>query len=181
MILRRPLILAALALLPTWGTVGDAKVFYARDELQQLAFPEGTRMEVRDLFLTAEQRRRIEERSRTPLESDLITVYAGYDSDQLLGYAFIDTHVVRTLPETFLIVLAPAGEVESTHVLAFYEPLEYLPSERWLEQFDGQRLNSDLRVGRRIAAITGATLSAEAVNGAMRRALAVYEVILEGH
>lgn len=157
------------------------KVFYAREEVQELAFPQATRMEPLEFFLTSEQRATIERLSREPLESDFVTAYAGYRADELIGYAFIDTHQVRTLPETFLVVVDAAGLVTDTHVLAFYEPLEYLPADRWLGQYRGRRLEADLEVGNRIAGITGATLTAEAINGGIRRALAIYAVLIAEH
>jgi len=170
------LVIAAACPVATW-----AKVFYARDEMQEVAFPGATRMQARDLFPTAEQQSAIEMQAQSLLESNLLTVYVGYADDQVLGYAFLDTHTVRTLPETFLVVVSPQGKIVALHVMAFYEPLEYLPGERWLGQYSGQGLDADLRIGRRIAGVTGSTLSAEAVNGAVRRALAIYRVMLEGH
>ncbi len=155
-----------------------ATVFHARDEIRSLAFPDAERMEPRDYFLTSSQREQIESRARTQLDSDLVTVYVGLRGDDVLGYAFLDTHMVRTLPETFLIVLAPDGAVVATHVMAFYEPLEYLPADRWLDQLDGSRLTDDLHVGRSIAGITGATLSSHAVVNGIRRVLAMHEILL---
>ena len=163
------------------GSPAAATVFHARDEAIDLAFPGASRTEARDFFLTAEQRRQIEEQSKSRVESDLLTVYAGYDGDRLLGWAIFDTHIVRTLPETFLVVLTPAGAVAATHVLAFYEPLEYLPSDRWLAQFQSKQAGDDLHVGRGIAAITGSTLSSQAVAGGIRRAIAIHAVLLGGH
>ena len=46
--------------------------------------------------------------------------------------------------------------------------------------FAGTTLSSELRVGRGIAGITGSTLTSEAVTGGMRRALAIYAVLLKG-
>jgi len=156
-------------------------VFYARDEVRELAFPRATRMEALEFFLTAQQREAVERQSLAPVESDFVTAYAGYAADELLGYAFIDTHQVRTLPETFLVVIDSDGQVASVHVLAFYEPLEYLPADRWLLQYRGMRLEAGLRVGDRIAGITGATLTAHAINGGIRRALAMYSVLIAEH
>ena len=65
-------------------------------------------------------------------------VYRGYRDSELLGYAFIDVHQVRTLPEAFLVVLSPEGRVRSLRVVAFHEPLEYMPGGRWYEQFEGK-------------------------------------------
>jgi hypothetical protein len=157
-----------------------ATVFYARDEALKLAFPDADRVEAKDFFLTAAQRAAIEAQAKSPLDSDLLTVYVGWRGDRPSGYAIFDTHVVRTLPETFLVVLAPDGAITSTHLLAFYEPPEYAPPERWLAQFRGAALNDELRVGRGIAGITGSTLTSEAVTGGIRRALAIYAVLLKG-
>jgi hypothetical protein len=156
----------------------QAKVFYARDEALGVAFPGATRTEARDFFLTAAQRQRIEELAKSKLESDLVTVYAGYNGDHFLGWAIFDTHIVRTLPETFLVVMSPDGTLTGTHVLAFYEPLEYLPSDRWLAQFNGKHSDDDLQIGREIAAITGSSLTSQAVAGGIRRALGLYSVLL---
>lgn len=155
-----------------------AGVMHSRDEALKLAFPDADRVTPRDFYLTPEQRSEIEQLAKGKLESSLLTVYVGYRGDEVLGYATLDTHVVRTLPETFLIVLTPQGAVAATHLLAFYEPSEYGPSPRWLEQFNGKRLDDDIDVGRGIAAISGATLTSRAVSGSVHRALAVYKVLL---
>lgn len=156
----------------------EAKVFHARDEALAMAFPRADRVEPRKFFLTRDQHERIEQLARAPIESDMVTVYVGTRDGAALGYAFFDTHQVRTLPETFLIVLDTDGTVVGTYLLAFYEPLEYVPSERWLKQFDGRRLGDELAVGRGVAAITGATLTSRAVTAGVRRALAYYTVLL---
>jgi hypothetical protein len=157
-----------------------ATVFYARDEALRLAFPNADRTETRDVFLTTEQRAEIESQAKSKLESDLLTIYVGRRGGEVIGYAIFDTHIVRTLPETFLVVLTPAGAVSATHLLAFYEPPEYAPPDRWLAQFQGAELTNELRVGRGIAGITGSTLTADAVTGGIRRALAIYNVVLKG-
>ena len=175
---RLSLLLLSCALL---SGVAHAKVFYAKDEALRLAFPDAEHVEARDFFLTADQRAAIEDRAKSKLDSDLLTVYIGQRAGVVQGYAVLDTHTVRTLPETFLIVLSPQGAVTATHLLAFYEPLEYSPPVRWLGQFDHATLTDELRVGRGIVAITGSTLTSEAVTGSVRRALAIYDVLLKGH
>jgi hypothetical protein len=103
--------LVAAVLVPTVKTRADAVVFYARDEALHLAFPDAEKVEARDFFLTAEQRVEIERRAKSKVESDLVTVYVGHREGRITGYAFIDTHQVRTLPETFMVVLDPKGQV----------------------------------------------------------------------
>ncbi|GIW43698.1 MAG: hypothetical protein KatS3mg077_0980 [Candidatus Binatia bacterium] len=166
-----------LALLLLAGS-GRALVLHSRDEALALAFPDATEIQPLDFYLTPEQRSEIEHLARAKLDSNLITVYAGYKDGQATGYALLDTHVVRTLPETLLIVLSPQGEVRATHLLAFYEPPEYAPPEAWLKKFAGKTLKRETEAGRTVDAIAGSTLTARAAANAVTRALAVYAVLL---
>ena len=158
---------------------GEAKVFYTKSEALHLAFPEADRVENKIFFLREEQVRRVEELAKTPMDSKLVTFYVGRRGTEVLGYAFIDTHIVRTLPEAFLTVLSPGGVVQKLHVLAFYEPQEYLPPERWLKQFDQTTLGLDLRLGRNIHGIAGSTLTARAITSGVRKVLALYQVLIQ--
>jgi Na+-translocating ferredoxin:NAD+ oxidoreductase RnfG subunit len=171
---------AAACVLPASSERALATVFHSRDEALRIAFPDADRIEPRDFFLTVEQRQEIERRAQAPVATDLVTIYVGHKNGSIAGYAILDTHTVRTLPETFLVVLTPEGTVAATHVLAFYEPLEYSPSDHWLAQFNGKDVNSDLRPGRGIAAITGSTLTSHAVSAGIARALALHAVLIGG-
>ncbi len=154
-----------------------AVVFHAKDEALALAFPGADRVDDKAVILTDAQKQEIEKRAHAPVESSLWTVYTGWRGTELLGYAVIDTHDVRTLPEAVMVVLSPAGEVRRAEVLAFYEPPEYAPTERWAKQFEGRRLDDDLKLGAGIQGITGATLTATAMTAGVRRALALYGVL----
>ena len=178
--------LAAAWLLTAFGftaafgiSPATAKVFYAREQMLDLAFPEADDVEPVDFFLTPEQRDRIERLASSKLERDFVTIYVGRRDGEVLGYALLDTHLVRTLPETFLIVLGPDGEVDSTYVMAFHEPLEYMPHERWLALLHDRELDEEFRIGRGIVGLTGSTLSAHAVLGSVRRAMAKHRVLVE--
>jgi hypothetical protein len=174
------LAVTAITVSALWPRSAGATVFYARNELMKLAFPNADRTQSRDFFLDDRQRAAIEALAQAPLDSDLVTIYEGRVGETLLGYAIVDTHLVRTLPETLLIVLAPDGSLAATHVAAFHEPTEYLAQERWRRNLVGKRLSEDLRVGRGVTAITGATISSRAVVASVRRALAIYAVLIAG-
>lgn len=180
---RRVLAVASIAgSLAVAGFPADvqAKVYHARDEALDLAFPGAERVEARDVFLTGEQHDRIEKLSSAPLDTKLVTIYAGWRDGAPAAYAIFDTHTVRTFPETLLVVLSPQGAIQAIHILAFYEPEEYLPARRWLDTLGGARLDNDLQVGRNVTAITGSTLSTRAVTSAVRRALAIWDVAIGG-
>jgi hypothetical protein len=175
-----PALVLAAALLGPAAVAPPAagKVFYSRSEALALAFPGAERVDGQTHLLRDDQVARIEELSRTRLESKLVKIYTGLRNGEVLGYAVIDVHNVRTLPEAFMVVLTPEGSVRSLRMLAFHEPLDYLPAERWYEQFARKSLEAPLRLGGDVHGVVGATLSAQATTRGVRRALALYEVLV---
>jgi hypothetical protein len=176
--LRSRALAAALCVL-AWSAAASARVYLSQDEALAAAFPGADRVESRTTVLDDAQARRVEELARAKLESRLVTLHTGWRAGEVLGHAYIEVHTVRTLPEGLLVVVSPGGEVRSVRLLAFYEPEEYAPPERWLRQFEQRRLDPGLRLGGEIHGIAGATLSAQAVTGAVRRALALVTVLIE--
>jgi hypothetical protein len=173
----------ALALVLGLGAAAggaEAKVYLSQAEALALAFPGADRIESRTHVLDEAQAKRVEALARAPVDSRLVTIHTGFKDGAVLGHALIELHTVRTLPEAVLVVLAPDGQVRSLRMLAFYEPEEYLPPERWLAQFERQPLSDELRIQGRIHGIAGATLSSRAVTGGVRRALALWEVLVRG-
>jgi Na+-translocating ferredoxin:NAD+ oxidoreductase RnfG subunit len=171
--------LAALLLAVFVAENATAKVFYSQSEALELAFPDAEEVASKTFVLDDDQVAQIETLAKCELDSKLVRIYTGMLEGEVLGYALIDVHNVRTLPEAFMVVLNPAGEVRSLRVLAFHEPLEYKPTSRWYSQFDNQSIEAPLRVGGDIHGVVGATLSTRATTRGVRRALAYYEVLLE--
>lgn len=157
-----------------WG-----KVVHSREEALSLAFPDAERTETQVFSLTEEEHHRATTLSSTQLEAKQTTIYVGHKGEQILGYAFLDTRNVRTLPGTFLVVISPTGSVQKVMVLAFHEPEDYLPPERWLRQFEEKSLGSDVQLHHGIHGITGATLSSQAVTSAVRLSLALFQILIQ--
>ncbi len=170
-------ILASAALL-VWG-IAWATVLITVEEALELAFP-GATIERQTLFLSDGQGRRVAEKSGSEVSSSLATRYVARDGDGVvLGWAYLDTHRVRTLPETLMVVLDADGKVRRVEVVTFREPLEYMPRKGWYEQYEGQKLDDDLALKRDIRPVTGATLTARATTEAVRRVLALHAVVAE--
>ena len=170
---------AVLLLAVFFAVNANAKVFYSQSEALALAFPDAEKVESNTFILDDDQVERIESLAKCELGSKLVKIYTGMREGKGLGYALIDVHNVRTLPEAFMVVLNPSGEVRSLRVLAFHEPLEYKPTNRWYSQFDNRSIEAPLRVGGDIHGVVGATLSTRATTRGVRRALAYYEVLLQ--
>jgi len=173
--LRTKAALLAAALLLASSASGE--VFASQAEALAAAFP-SARIEKRSVLLDDAQARAVEQRARAKLESRVATLHTAWRDGRAVGYAFIDVHNVRTLPEALLVVITPDGRVAQTRMLAFYEPKDYQPPARWLKQFDDRALTPDLRVGGTVHGIAGATLSTRAVTDSVRRALALYAVLV---
>ncbi len=173
--------LSALALLTALvaGVPAGAEVFLARDEALALAFPAGTTVETVNAFLTDEQVEAVERLAGVQVESRLFSYQRGTRDGEVVGYAVIDSHVVRTLPEAFMAVLGPDGEIRRVVLLAFYEPSEYRPPERWLGQFEGRRLNGEpWRIGHDVHGLSGATLTAQALRDALRKIVVLHDLVM---
>jgi transcriptional regulator of nitric oxide reductase len=142
------------------------------------AFPDATRIERRTIVLLKKDTAKIAALVGKDVTSRVVVLHTGYRDKEVLGYAHIDVHNVRTQPEAFLVVLTPKGTVRSVRILAFHEPLDYLPTTRWYEQFAGKTADDSLRVGRDVHGVVGATLSARAATDGVRRMLAYWQVLL---
>lgn len=141
------------------------------------AFPPGTKVERQSVFLTPEQLAAARKESGLQFEDRLVVRYIGRNGDRVVGYAYFDTHRVRTLPETVMVVLTSDAKVEKIDILSFDEPPDYLPKDRWLDQFRGRKLDDDLSLKRKIRPISGATLSGRSIVNGSRKVLALHRVI----
>lgn len=125
------------------------------------------------IFLSSGQKAQIEHLSRSALPSSIVTLYRVNDRGRLAGYGVLETAVVRTMPATYIVVVDPDTTIRAVELVAFAEPDDYLPPDRWLAQFSGKPLTDDLWMKRGIRNITGATLSAHVLTAGARRALAL--------
>lgn len=159
-----------------WSLPVPATVFLTVDEALELAFP-GCRVERKTVYLTDEQVARARELAGGGVESALVHPYVARCEAGGEGVAYFDSHRVRTLPETLMVVVGPGGEVARVEVLAFKEPPDYIPREAWYQQFEGRELDPELALKRGIRGVTGATLTARATTEAVRRVLALHRVV----
>ncbi|UPT74697.1 MAG: FMN-binding protein [Elusimicrobiota bacterium] len=162
-------VLAGAALLG--AAPARARVLLAQKDALALAFP-GAVPQRRTAFLTDEQARAAEKAARAKLETRVWTYYVAGST-----FAYFESHPVRTMNETIMVVIGADGAVQFVEILSFAEPDDYLASPRWLAQFNEKPLDDELALRRGLRGITGATLTAEAVARGVRRALAVHGVI----
>jgi Na+-translocating ferredoxin:NAD+ oxidoreductase RnfG subunit len=159
-------------------TPSFATIFYSKNEAMELAFGKGTPVEPLSLFPDENQTAKIQQDAKVKLDSGLFTFYVGKDQGKILGYAAIETVTVRTKPETLLIVLTAEGELRNVYTLAFHEPPEYQPPERWFEQLYKRSL-ADMDFNKGVDGISGATLSTRAAINSIRKVMAIYQIMVK--
>lgn len=136
-----------------------------------LAFPEA-KPERLTAFLTDSQVKAVEQAALSKLETRVWTYYVAGSTT-----AYFESHLVRTMNETVMIVVGADGKVAFVEILAFIEPEDFMASKRWLAQLTGRKLDDELVIRRGLRNITGATLTAEAVTRSVRRVLAIHQVL----
>lgn len=149
------------------------KTFLTHKEALALAFP---KCEVKrtTAYLSKEQVKAIAKAAQASFKSTIVYPYIATKKGKLVGTAYFDTHLVRTLKETVMVVVDPQGKVSRIEVLAFGEPKQYIPSKKWYQQIVGLKLSPKLKLNSKVRNMTGATLTARATVDCSRRILALH-------
>jgi FMN-binding domain len=150
-----------------------ARSFLTQEEALRLAFPNGAVVTRKTAFLSDADRAEIARRSGGARPTGLVAYYVAKVDGKDAGTAYFDTHIVRTEPETLLVLVDPKGAIARIEVLSFSEPEEYLPRGTWYGQFPGRTLNDELSEKKGIRPVTGATITVRVTVEAARRVLAL--------
>ncbi len=162
-------------LAPLFLTTGLIAGLPTTQEALALVFP-GAQIVRKEYWLSEAQARRAKDLAGSPLSGLWQVAYEARNEGRLVGVAFLDTHRVRTLPETAMVAISPEGRILRVEVLAFREPQEYMAKDAWMRQFDGKQLNSQLTLKGTIHPLAGSTLTANALTDAARRSLALHQL-----
>jgi len=149
----------------------EARVLLTQEQALGAVFPGGAKRE--KFFLTPRQLAAAKSESGVDFNDQLIVRYAGPDG----RYAYFDTHRVRTMPETVMIVVKADGSIDRIDILSFDEPTDYFPKPRWIDQLRGRKLDRELALDRGVRPISGASLTGRAIVNASRKVLALHHVL----
>lgn len=156
-------------------TMADAQVLGDPLALTQRAF-NARSVDTHNLILNDEQMAQLSKASLQKIETKLYRIYVAKNGSQSLGYGVLMNKKVRTKTAIALYLIGADGIIKSIEIVAFNEPMEYLPTKTWLEVFDRKSAASTLRLNQDIPTTTGATLSARAITDGARAALALIDI-----
>lgn len=177
---RRFLALASLFLaglfLPTRGEA--ATVYLTEEEGLRKMMPEADRFETDQVDLSVDQLAQAQKLAGRAFREDDYRFRIGKKGEEVVGYATILEVVGKERPITFLIGIQLNGEVKGVEVLVYRESRgSEVRNARFMAQFVRKKIDNPLRLGDDIESISGATLSSRAAAYAVKKALAIFEVI----
>ena len=155
------------------AVAAQGRVLMTQEQALATAFPSGVKVERQKFFLTPQQLDAARKESSVDFNDQLIIRYAGSDG----RFAYFDTHRVRTMPETVMVVVDRDGKVDRVEILSFDEPTDYFPKRRWIDQLLGRKLDPELSLNRAVRPISGASLTGRAIVNATRKVLALHKVL----
>jgi hypothetical protein len=160
-------------------TSASAEVFLAKDEALNIAFAEDVEIHENTKVLSQSAREQIEHDAYTRLSSNIFHYYEGRRNGAVVGYAIIDSRIMRSHLAAFMVVLTPDRTVSKVVLLAFNEPSEYQPTDSWLQQLEGNQPLEELIPGQGIAPIAGSTLTVNGLSDGVRAVRASLSVVLD--
>ncbi len=154
-----------------------SQLLKTQEEALKEVFADADTVIRRTLFLDKEQVEYVEKKSRSKVESRVVSYYVGLKDGKPFATAFFERQIVRSKPAIVMVVVNPDSSLRLMEPLAFYEPADYLLAASWFHRFQNSRLSTELWPGKKIDAVSGATLSVRAFTLMARRALAYFELI----
>lgn len=167
----------AAVLLLALAALGAGKVYYSRDQALALAFGAKAKPASHDYWWSKEQRAELAElagRKTNQVRGRHKLWYLGEEPGGRT--VWFDGRKVRTKRMGLMFVVTAEGSVERVEVCSFGEPLDYLPSKKWLKQLEDRVLDDELSLKKGVHGITGATLTAQAAVAGTREVLAAHRL-----
>jgi len=116
----------------------------------------------------------VQQEARVKLTTKIYRVFKSSKDNTITGYGVLITRKVRSKDAAVLYLITPDGVLKGIEIVAFNEPSEFIPSKRWIAQFESKSSSDPLCVGKDIPTISGATLSAKNLTESARIALAIF-------
>jgi len=143
-------------------------------------YDSGSKISEVKFSLSQEQIKTIQENSHVKLEPENIKAFKAELGANTIGYGVLINKKIRTKNSVVLYIITNKSILKGIEVIAFNEPMEYLPSKKYNEQFENIKTNEPLILNQNIPTITGATMSAKTFVDGSRVAFALYNEVLKG-
>jgi len=142
-------------------------------------FGENITVKKKNVLLTSTQAKKIGDDARVKLNSKIFRVFKAQKDSKDIAYGILINRKVRSKNAVILYIIDDKSILKTIEIIAFNEPIEYIPSKTWQSQFREIPTDKKLKLSKDIPIITGATLSARSVVDGSRLAFSFYNEILK--
>lgn len=150
------------------------------DAMQSSLGIKDLKIEKKNILLNKDDLNKIQKFAKVKIASRIIKSYIIKEKEKTIAYGVLISRKIRSKNGVVLYLFDPSATLLSMEMIAFNEPLEYLPSGSWEKQFENISPANQLELGRNVTPITGATLSAQSIVEASRIAQTVCIEFLKG-
>jgi electron transport complex protein RnfG len=154
----------------------QAKLLLSPFDAMKANYGDNVEIVKKNILLSNEEAKAIQTQAQTKLDTKIYRIFTASNGDTLLGYGVLVMHKVRSKNMAVLSIITPDGILQGIEIIAFNEPMEYIPTEAWMRVLEKKTLTPGLNLGKDIPTVTGSTLSARAATKAARIALALFNV-----
>ncbi len=169
-----------LYLLLTLALPLSAKVLISPIDAMKQSYGSSSKVVKKNILLSNTQAKKIQEGAKVKLKSKIFRTFKASENGKSLGYGVLINRKVRSKNAVVLYLISNDSTLKGIEIIAFNEPHEYIPSKKWISQFENVPTDKKLQVGREIPTITGATMSARSITDGSRIAFEIYNEILKG-
>lgn len=157
-------------------TALEASVLIRPESAVQLTF-EKAEVKRKNRMLTAAMAADIQRRAKAKLQTRIVRVYEATRQGKLVGAGVLLNNKVRTKNAAVMYVFDAEARLQAVEIVAFNEPLSYIPSDAWLTRLESTKTNARRTLGEGVPVISGATLSARTLTDGTRTAQAIFETL----
>jgi len=158
----------------------NAKMLISPFDAMKANFGEKTKIVKKNILLKNEQAKNVQKSAKVKLKTKIFKIFKAVKAKEIVGYGIIVNRKVRSKNAVVLYMISKDGVLKGMEIIAFNEPMEYIPSKTWQKQFKEIPTTKKLRLNKDIPTITGATLSARSIVDGSRVAFAFYDEVLKG-
>jgi len=156
----------------------SAQVLISPIEAMQENYDLNATVTKKNILLSNSKFQNIQKNAHTKLTTKIYRIFTAKKDGKILGYGILVNRKVRSKNAVILYFIKDAT-LQGIEIIAFNEPLEYVPTKKWNTQFRDVPTNKMLQLNRDIPSISGATMSARSVTDGSRVAFALYNELLK--
>jgi Na+-translocating ferredoxin:NAD+ oxidoreductase RnfG subunit len=159
----------------------SARIYKSPEEAFRSLMPDAETVREETVRLIPSQKKRVEALLGNKIRADAYPFWIGSTGKTPIGYGVRLDIIGKERPITFLVIISPEAKVIGVEVLVYRESQgSEIRSPRFMKQFTDRTSRDALKLGRDIHAISGATLSSRSTAYAVKKALALVQVVYIG-